>query len=62
MNIRDLKNDLQATLDFLEARFNDSDIVEVVGNTYFLASNHFLSTKHGFIDLDNPLGSEDDDE
>ena len=65
MTIHELKKDLQDTLDFLEKRFNGDEQVRVVSNTYFLTTqNHFLATRKGFIDLDNPIGckgDEDDD-
>jgi len=62
MTINDLINDLQSTIDFLKKRFSSDTKVRVVSNTYFLGSNHFLATRHGFIDLDNPVGSEEDED
>jgi len=63
MTIKELKKDLQDTLDFLEERFDDEQEVEVVSNTYFLrGATHFLATRKGFIDLDNPVDCEEEED
>lgn len=56
MTIKELKEELQETLDFLEESFDDEEQVRVVNNTYFLrGATHILETKQGFVDLDRPI-------
>lgn len=62
MTINDLIKDLEDTIAFLKARFDSDQEVDVVGNTYFLKTkDHFLGTREGFIDLNNPVETDEED-
>lgn len=56
-NVADLKEFLQEKLDLLEG-YDDDVELDVASNTYFLTRNgatNILETYRGFIDLDNPV-------
>ena len=61
MNVKDLKNKLQRALETLED-YDEDQKIRVVDNTYYLhGTSMFLGTPAGYIDLCDPVESEDED-
>lgn len=66
MKVERLKQILNRAIDVIEA-FDDDQEVKLVSNTYFLGDDcrHFLGISGydgGYINLDDPVDEEDDDE
>lgn len=62
--VDDLKRFLQEQLDNLDC-YDDNQELNVASNTYFLTRNgatNILETPKGFIDLDNPVKENEEEE
>ena len=62
--VKDLKEFLQEQLDNLDC-YDDNQELNIAHNTYFLTRNgatNILETPKGFIDLDNPVKENYDEE
>lgn len=62
MTVRQLKDYLQGIIDDLE-NYDEDEEIAMVSNTYFLRNkDNFLATRKGFIDLSNPIETDEEND
>lgn len=61
MTVSDLKDLLQQALDNLE-NYNDNQKLDIKTNTYWVRGKFISIPGVGFIQLDDPVDNDDDDE
>lgn len=61
MTIKELREKLESWIELMED-YEDDQQVRMVGNTFFVHSNEYIATRHGFIDLYQLVDEEEDDE